>query len=308
MKLLGKWFGFSKDEVFDEGMAAYDRGAYEDAIEAFKACINSDTDPSETRLARFYLAQSHAELGHERMRAGDPFSAIRAYESALELYPNYPDLNLATARAYRQLGALDKQAHYVERALEVNPRYVDAILFQGITWYESDKHDEGLARVNHACQVDPALSVERYQRALECHCNGDKEQALAQLISMASYASADANLHVRVGDTFVRDGKFKDAAGEYLKALKIVPDYCEAHCRLGKTLLALGKNDEALQHLERSVQLNGGNAEAHAQLGLAYKALRRESDARRAFSEALNLHPNHPVAIEYARVPVTYAA
>jgi tetratricopeptide (TPR) repeat protein len=299
MALWSKWFGFANDEVFDEGMAAYDRGDYEAAIDAFESCMEDGGHAREARLSRFYTAQSYAELGHECFRAGDAAGAIQCYEKALKFYPNFPDINLSMAKAYREIGARQMQDFYVAKALETNPRFVDAILFQGITWYECERYEEGLARVNYACQLDSLLNVEQYQRALEAHARGDRDGAVRLLLSMCCTSSMDALLHIRVGDSFMRDHAYEPAMEEYDKALAVAPDHADAHCRLGKALVALKRYDEAVMHLNSCLRLNPGNAEAHAQLALAYEGLHRTRDLGRELQELLNLAPDHPVAMKF---------
>jgi tetratricopeptide (TPR) repeat protein len=299
MALWNKWFGFAHDEVFEEGMAAFDRADFEHAIEAFDSCIENSSDPDEVRLSRFYFAQANAELGHERMRAGDPFGAVTCYQQALRLYPKYPDLNLAMSKAYRELGDSQRQCHYVAQALESNPRFVDAILFEGITWYETGRTEEGLARINHACQLDPHINVEHYQRALEHHAAGDRAGTIRHLIAMCCSSSADAALHLRVADSFFRDKAYDSAIEEYRKALEAAPDHSDAHCRLGTALLATNRASEAVGHLDAAIRLNPGNAEAHAQLGLAYEALQQKREAGREFLQVLKLNPDHPLATRY---------
>ncbi|HSI73638.1 MAG TPA: tetratricopeptide repeat protein [Fimbriimonas sp.] len=298
MALWNRWFGFANDEVFDEGMAAYDRGDYEQAIEAFESCIE-ECGPREARLSKFYTAQSYAELGHECARAGDAAGAMRCYEKALRFYPNFPDLNLAMAKACRQLGARHLQDGHVARALESNPRFVDAILFQGITWYECGRHEEGLARVERACRLDPHMNMSQFRLAHEAHAKGDLQRAVELLLSMCCTSSLDAALHLRVGDSFMRDHAYEAAIDEYYKALAVAPDYADGHCRLGKALVTLKRYDEAVMHLNSCIRLNPGNAEAHAQLAIAYDGLQRSRDFGRELHELVALAPDHPVAMRY---------
>jgi tetratricopeptide (TPR) repeat protein len=280
-------------------MAAYDRADFEHAIEAFDSCIENSSDSDELRLSRFYFAQANAELGHERMRAGDAYGAVTCYQKALRFYPKYPDLNLSIAKAYREIGDVQKQSHYVAQSLESNPRFVDAILFEGITWYEMGRMEDGLARINHACQLDPHISVEAYQQALEHHAAGDRAGAIKNLLAMCCTSSPDAMLHLRVGDSFFRDKAYETAIEEYRRALDAAPDHSDAHCRLGTALLAARRPAEAVGHLNAAIRLNPGNAEAHAQLGLAYEALEKKKEAGREFQQVLRLNPDHPLAARY---------
>src|SRR5436853_6432238 len=109
MALLGKWFGFGREEIYDQAMHAYDRGDWEGAIERFQACTDDVGDPAMPRLARFYMAESYAQLGIAYMRAGDNGSAARNLSAAIEISPNHPDLYVALARACAKLGDQERR-------------------------------------------------------------------------------------------------------------------------------------------------------------------------------------------------------
>jgi tetratricopeptide (TPR) repeat protein len=308
MSLLGKWFGFARDEVFDEGMAAFDRGAFEDAIDAFEECLHQDPEPNVTRLARFYLAESYAQLGQERLQDGNPLAALRHFEAALHHFPAFPDLNLCAARACREIGARQRAAVYVERALQSNGSYVEAILLDAVLRYEDGRADEALVRAREAVELEPGIGQAHYEHARECHAGGEVDQVVRHLLTMASTISTDAALHARVADSYMRDSMYNEAIEEYRKALSIAPQRADLRCRLGQALLAMGRAEEAVHHLTDAVRLNPASAEALAQLGLAQRALGHESEALVAFQRARALNPDHPVAVDALRHVRGYAS
>lgn len=295
MSLLGKWFGFARDEVFDEGMAAFDRGAYEEAIEAFEECLQQDPEPSVMRLARFYLAESQAQLGQAFLERGQALIALRHFESALRRFPTFPDLNLCAARACREMGARQRAKHYVDRALQSNSVFVEAILLDAVLEYEAGRPVEALARAREAIELEPGIGAAHVQNAHACHGDGRAEEVVRHLLAMASTVSGDAGLHARVADSYMRDHMYSEASTEYRKALQIAPQRAELHCRLGQALLAQGQPSEALETFSDAVRLNPASAEAQAHLGLAHQALGREAEAALAFQRAQALNPDHPV-------------
>lgn len=294
MSLLGKWFGFARDEVFDEGMAAFDRGAYEDAIEAFEECLQQDPEPNVMRLARFYLAESQAQMGQSYLERGEPLAALRHFESALRRFPNFPDLNLCAARACREMGARQRAKAYVDRALQSNSSFVEAILLDAVLEYEAGRPDTALVRAREAVELEPAIGVGRLEQAHGCHGDGREQEVVQHLLAMASTVSGDAGLHARMADSYMRDRMFTEAATEYRKALDIAPQRAELHCRLGQSLLAQGRTAEAVDTFNDAVRLNPASAEAQAHLGLAQQALGRLAEAAQAFRRAQELNPDHP--------------
>jgi tetratricopeptide (TPR) repeat protein len=292
-----KWFGFSKDEVFDEGMAAFDRGDFEAAVDAFHRCQRDCADGDELRLSRFYLTQSLAELGHERLMAGEAGNALNYFSQALTFGPGYPDLHLSAAKACHELGLAGDVDRHLERALVINPRFVDAIVFQGMSWYEQGLFHEAFGRLNYACQIDSHLDIERFLRAMQLHSNGDHDGALRQIRNLTCLSTADACLHQRLGDNYMREHRFVDAISEYKKAIDLSPDFADPYCRIGKAYLAVNMPAEASSYLEKCLRINETHADAHAQLSLAYKMLQKPNEARRSAETALKINPDHAIAL-----------
>lgn len=297
MSLLSKWFGFSPDEVFDEAMSEFDQGSFEEAIEAFARCLMDDSaDTATVRLARFYTGECHSQLGKAHLRSGNAIAALRHLEEALALFPNYPDLNLNAARACRLVGSNTRARSYLDQSLWINPHFPEAIALDGVLLYESGMHDRGLRRCREACELDPCLGMDRYLRAAESHSQNECDRCRQILAAFAADSSADATLHARVADSFMRDGLLEEAAEEYEKASVISPGFADVRCKLGRVLIALGRPREALEHLREALRINPSFADAYAQAGLAHRLLGNGLEAIGAFQKARSISPDHPIA------------
>lgn len=112
-----------------------DRGKYEKAREVYSrikvgpAGTAQGLDP----FARGKLANMHADIAQAYADAGLPREAIREYEKATSLCPQFADLQLRLGTLLRETNDLPgARAHY-EAALEAKPNYVPAHLQLGVT-------------------------------------------------------------------------------------------------------------------------------------------------------------------------------
>lgn len=298
MALVGKWFGFGKDEAYDRAIKAYDQGEYADAIDGFEACLAAGADPAMVRLARFYIAESHAHLGQTALAREQFGPAQEHLLAAIEIHPNYPDLRLQLALTYQGLGDSVKQIEAIETALRLNPNYALAILHQGVLWCEDGKVEEGLKRVAQAVGRDPNLRGDRYESALQAFRNGDLERGIANLRAMAVQVSDDANAHAKIADGFARSGHWQEALQEYEVALRIAPRYADIRCRFGQALLHTDAVHAAAEAFRTALEVNPKYADAHAYLGIALRRLGDEGGAQAAFRAALEFNPHHAIAAE----------
>lgn len=309
MSLLGKWFGFTCDEIFDEALSEFDLGAFDEAIEAFERCLQDDNaDVATVRLSRFYIAESHAQLGKSDLRNGNPIAALRNFEAALRLFPNYPDLNLNAARSCYALGLRSRAREFLDRSLEINPRYPEALLLDGALLYDQGRFDEGLDRAEHAMELDPSLGMDRLRQIQARHREGERQTCAKALSALAMTVQGDATLHARVADSLFRDGMLEEAVEEYETAARLAPGQAEIQTKLGRVLVVLGRPSEALEHLRTALRINPASPDAYAQAGLAYRLLGNGLEAIAAFQKAVTLCPDHPVATQELRRVRGYAS
>ena len=80
----------------------------------------------------------------------------------------------------------------------------------------------------------------------------------------------EANVFFEEGERLQEMGKFKEAAVQYEKAIKVDRKYAEAWSNLGYTLRKRGKFDRAVKAYKKAIKLDPNLAEAHEYLGEAY--------------------------------------
>lgn len=79
-------------------------------------------------------------LGNQYFDNNQLIESIEAYDKALELQPNDPDVLVDQGVMYRRLGWFDKAIENFSRASELNPKHVNALFNLGVV-YRHDLQD-----------------------------------------------------------------------------------------------------------------------------------------------------------------------
>jgi outer membrane protein assembly factor BamD len=107
------YLGLSGDQLWDAGLAAYDRGDWEDAITAFQQLLNQNPGHPRTPEARMNLGRAYAERG-------EYISAAAEFERFLEIHFNHglaPEASLELCRAFASLAPIPQRDQtYTRRA------------------------------------------------------------------------------------------------------------------------------------------------------------------------------------------------
>lgn len=85
--------------------------------------------------------QAWVHLGHNFFDSGNPMKAIEAYDKALELDGNDPDVLTDQGIMYRRIGWFDKAIGNFTKANELNPRHQNSLFNMGIV-YSQDLGDK----------------------------------------------------------------------------------------------------------------------------------------------------------------------
>src|SRR2546425_3950389 len=133
MSMLGKMLGFGRNEQYDRAIRLFDQGLYDEAIESFaNVHRNGYRDPLTERLALFYSAESHANLGHGAVKHGAWDRAEEHFRAALAIHPQYADLHFSLALVLRRKLEFDAALQELDAALEINPRFAKAHFHHGL--------------------------------------------------------------------------------------------------------------------------------------------------------------------------------
>jgi tetratricopeptide (TPR) repeat protein len=185
------------------------------------------------------------------------------------LVPEKAQAALEKAREASAKGKNDEAERHVAQALEIYPRYADALTLRAILKMNGNDIESALADVQEAI-------------------TNDKNCGLA-------YSVMGALLNMQ--------SKFDDAARALERAQSLSPDSWQGYFEMGKAMLGKAQYETALQQFDRAQTLVAhdypllGLAKAHAMLGL-----NRYSDAVTELQAYLAKEPNGPMSQDAQRL------
>ena len=243
-----------------------------------------------------------AKLDQQEGRFDD---AIRRYQAARALRPDYVAVPVNLGNIFLELNRLDDASANFQTALAIdtnNPAThygLGQVAMARRNYAEAVKHfEKTLAQV-------PAATRVHYSLAMAYRGLGDTEKARAHL-------SQQGSVGVRVSDPLV-DGlqelvqgerlfltrgklafeaqRYADAAVEFRKAVAANPDSVTAHVNLGAALSQLGDLTGAAEQFAEAIRIEPGKANAHYNLAVILARQDKHDEAMDHLRSALNVDP-----------------
>jgi TolB-like protein/Tfp pilus assembly protein PilF len=203
------------------------------------------------------LAEAHAALGKLDFFGLDPAGAMREYQRAIELKPNY-----ATAHqwygndALVSYGRFDEAIAEGKRAVELDPLSPVINSDLGITLYLARRYDASIEQLKKTLAIDPTFFYAYYNLGIALQLKGDLPGAIATY-EKAVQLSNDSFTRALLGAAKSLAGD-KDAAQQalsYLDGIHESDDYSRA-----LLFLSLNKKEEALRCIEHAVAIRDGSS------------------------------------------------
>jgi len=178
-------------------------------------------------------AKAHFNLGGTFHDIGQLNSSVKSYKNAIDFEPNYADAHNNIGNVLRELGQLDSAISYYEKTLAINPKYIEAHYSLGSIF-------EDLGQLNSAVKCYEEVLVIRPEFA---------------------------EMHNNLGVVLQNQGHLNEAVKHLEKAVTIKPDFAEAHNNLGNIRKDLDQYDAAISCYEKAISIKSNYAEAHFNLG-----------------------------------------
>jgi tetratricopeptide (TPR) repeat protein len=146
------------------------------------------------------------------------------------------------------LGRSEEALTQFRHALELNPRYLEALIHQGLV----------LSELGRAAEAEEAFR--RAAESVTPSTTGLPAPVAARL----------ANQHAELADAYAEAGALSRAIEQYERALELGPGFQDLRYRMARVMLEAGRPLDARDALEAVLQARPNFVDAEAALGLAH--------------------------------------
>jgi protein O-GlcNAc transferase len=209
------------------------------------------------------FARAHLNRGNALMALRDLDAAIKAFETALQHDP-------ALAGAHYNLGnALTRQKRYEEacdayrRALSLRPVFADADVALGSVLDELGKLDDALFHYRRVLETQPGL----------------------------------APVHGNLGEVLIKQGRFAEAEASFRRALELDPKLTHLYFRLGMVRSQLGDRVAAIEAYRMMLRSHPDHGQTYCLLGIQLQYCGQFLESIACYRRVLEMAPNDPIAL-----------
>ena len=135
-----------------------------------------------------------------------------------------------------------------------------------------------------------------YLLGRQCFAEGDQEAALEHFQRAEQADPGRPDLHLKLGDVYLKMKRWEDAERSYRQVLEMDPDSAVAHRGLAQSFLPRNRNVEAAEEALSAVGLVYHNPLCHYLLGVALHRLNFLERAVEALQVAISQNANYPDA------------
>lgn len=227
------------------------------------------------------------ETIRELVTLGKQYFDHKRYEEAEEQLRRVITENVPYADVFNMMGVIQhvkgsftSAIDFFRRALEINPRYTEALMNLAVLYNDLGEYEEARAL---------------YRRL--GRRGGKRGEAIEPVLR-----GKLSNLHADIGDIYRSVGLNDLATEEYEKALRLNPTYFDIRTKLGQSLRESGELDRAVQEFRRVLRADGRYAPALVQLGVTLYTMGKSTEAKRSWRKALEQDPKNEYAQMYLRL------
>lgn len=207
----------------------------------------------------------------ERFAVQDYYGTVHLLEEIVAAGRAFADVHHLLGVSLSLLGQRERALTELTRALELNPRYLEALIHLGLVLSELGREAEAEDAFRRA-----ASSVAPPSDGLP-----------------APVASRLANQHAELAEAYAEAGALDRAVEQYERALELGPGFVDLRYRMARLLLESGRSLEAREALEEVLRSRPNFVDASAALGLAHYLSGDALGARDIWKKCLQRRPEN---------------
>lgn len=154
----------------------------------------------------------------------EPENAIKHYEKALKLAPDFYPASNNLGTAYLNKGSYAAAEEQFKRAVRLNANDAAAYFNLGNLYYLTRRHDDALNWVNQGLSKEPLSAFGHFLRGSLMSASGDSVQGEKELLRSLELDPKLAKAHLALVNLYMRQQRTTEAADELRTFLKTFPD------------------------------------------------------------------------------------
>jgi tetratricopeptide (TPR) repeat protein len=217
------------------------------------------------------------QQGFQAFERKDYASALHIFRSVLSLRPDFADVLHHAGLCMIFLGQLEEGLLFLDRALEVNPAYIEAHINRALMLQELGRYDE---------------AREAFDRARQ-----HEEQSHGRFA--APVCTRLANGHAALGDMYLEADSVQEALAQYREALALRPGFHDIRNKYAVALMRQDDLDAAAEELLRVLEANPRFVSARLNLGLVRFRQGQHAEAALQWKRCEAQHAGNPQVRAY---------
>ncbi len=186
----------------------------------------------------------------------------------------------------------DAEAQF-QKAIEINPTFVDPYINLGITAYKSGDFQSALQYLNKAYQMDPNRGEIAYNLGLLSYEQNEYSRAAGFYEGAAQKIPEDPKVWNNLGCAYFKQKEYKKAYEAFKNSIERGAAFYHAFYNMAVGSILSGNYENAVEDTRKAVQLAPENPEAYNLLGLAYIFNQSYLKASMALAHAIQKDPNN---------------
>lgn len=267
---------------YERGMILAGRGVDTLAIKDFKKAASLDSSKSE-----YFSAVGDLMFEHKDIDGSIPW-----IEHALSLNPRDPRARLKLAKLYLYIGEHNKVFREANIVLRQDVYNAEAYYLKGMTYKDIDSPDKAISSFSTAVQVDPKYRDAVIQLGL---MYSEKEDPIALQYYDNAYKMDTTDVFpLYAKGVYYQDLKqYENAKKEYKNVIIQDRMYANAYYNIGYILLQQDSFAKAYSHYDILTKLYPADAEAYYNRGLANELMKKIPEAVTDYKQALIFDENY---------------
>ena len=196
-----------------------------------------------------------------RYNAKNNQEAMKAFDKAIEIDPNYAKAYAVRAAIYYDWGQYQNGLRESEQAIKLDPRLPWGFNARGWAYIGLRNYPKAIEDINRAIELDPKYASAYANRSTAYYWSAKYQQALEDANKAIEIDPGLAGAYLNRGRALASLNNIQDAFKDYDRAIQLDPTFSWPFLFRAYAFLKLNKTEQALEDFKRAASLGNNMAQ-----------------------------------------------